>query len=103
MQRHFRARFLLDGTGNSRYWANSRPFEGLLVCVPAVAALGWRLSARAPSAALPTGSPLPARGSALLFATVAFLGYYDYRVFGNPFTLPYQVNRATYAATPYFL
>ena len=30
-------------------------------------------------------------------------GYYNHRVFGNAFTLPYQVNRATYASAPVFL
>ncbi|MGA9623737.1 MAG: hypothetical protein WBQ65_04650, partial [Bryobacteraceae bacterium] len=29
--------------------------------------------------------------------------YYNDRVFGNAFTLPYQVNRATYASAPVFL
>ena len=33
----------------------------------------------------------------------ACMAYYDYRVFGNAFTLPYQVNRATYAMAPVFL
>ncbi len=40
---------------------------------------------------------------ALIIATVAWLGYYDYRAFGSPFTLPYTVNRATYAVAPYYI
>jgi len=31
------------------------------------------------------------------------MGYYNWRVFGNPLTLPHQINRATYAVAPYFL
>jgi len=31
------------------------------------------------------------------------MAYYDYRLFGDPFTLPYEVNRATYASAPFFL
>ena len=31
------------------------------------------------------------------------MGYYNYRVFGNAFTPPYFVNRATYAVAPHFL
>jgi hypothetical protein len=31
------------------------------------------------------------------------MGYYDYRAFGNPVTLPYTVNRAEYAIAPYFV
>ena len=30
-------------------------------------------------------------------------GYYFWRVTGNPFQMPYQVDRDTYAVTPYFL
>jgi hypothetical protein len=30
------------------------------------------------------------------------MAYYDHRVFGDVFTLPYRVNRATYAVAPYF-
>ena len=29
--------------------------------------------------------------------------YYDYRAFGSPTTLPYTVNRATYAVAPYYV
>jgi hypothetical protein len=36
-------------------------------------------------------------------AAVAWLGYYDHRVFGNALTLPYTVDRAEYAAVPYFV
>jgi hypothetical protein len=31
------------------------------------------------------------------------MGYYNWRVFGNPLTLPYQINRATYAVSPVFI
>jgi len=31
------------------------------------------------------------------------MGYYDLRVFGNPTTLPYTVNRANYALAPYYV
>jgi hypothetical protein len=47
---------------------------------------------------------LRASGPIALFAVVAVLmGYYNYRVFGNALTLPYQVNRATYASAPVFV
>jgi hypothetical protein len=41
--------------------------------------------------------------AALLLIVAGMAGYYNYRVFGNAFTLPYQVNRATYASAPVFL
>jgi hypothetical protein len=31
------------------------------------------------------------------------MGYYNYRVFGSPTTLPYTVNRAQYGVAPYFV
>jgi hypothetical protein len=39
----------------------------------------------------------------VLVAAGAAMAYYNWRVFGNPLTLPYQINRATYAVSPYFL
>jgi len=76
--------------------ATSRPWEGLLVCAPAA----W-MAVRAISTQrkfLKTPGP-----AALLAAAAVLMGYYNYRVFGNPLTLPYQVNRATYASAPVFV
>jgi hypothetical protein len=39
----------------------------------------------------------------LLLVTAAAMGYYNWRVFGNPLTLPYQINRATYAVASVFV
>jgi len=41
--------------------------------------------------------------AAVLLVAVTFMGYYNARVFTNPFTLPYQVNRETYAVSPVFI
>lgn len=76
--------------------ANSRPWEGILVCVPAaIAAVRSLVAQRVLHKVM-----APA---VLLMAAVGSMGYYNYRVFGNPLTLPYQVNRATYAAAPVFI
>ena len=42
---------------------------------------------------------------AALVLAVAFLGlaYYFWRVTGDPFRMPYQVSRNTYAITPCFI
>jgi hypothetical protein len=40
---------------------------------------------------------------ALIVAAAAWMGYYDYRAFGSPVTLPYTANRAEYAIAPYFV
>lgn len=81
----------------------SRPYEGLLMCVPVACILGrWILFGKhrpAPTvlfrrAALPL---------VVLITGAAWMAYYDYRAFGNPLTLPYMVNRATYAVEPYWI
>ncbi len=82
--------------------ANSRPYEGLLVCIPAVFALCWWLINKPH----PPPSVLASRiapAAALLLLTVAFIGYYNYRVFGSVLTPAYQANRATYASAPHFV
>ena len=80
-----------------------RPYDGLLLCLPVAVYLGrWLFRGKnRPSPALllrRTALPL-----ALIMAGGAWMAYYDYRVFGNPLTLPYTVNRAQYAMAPYFI
>ncbi len=82
--------------------ANSRPYEGLLVCVPSVLFLIWQLAKKSCiSPSLMVRRVVPA--ALLLLATVAFMAYYNYRLFGSVFTPPYAVNRATYASAPHFI
>jgi hypothetical protein len=93
---------LLMGVGVSLL-ALSRPYEGLLLCVPVGFVLGrWMLFGdKRPSfgfVARRIALPL-----ALVVGAVAWLGYYDYRAFGNPLTPPYSVDRAEYAAAPYYI
>jgi hypothetical protein len=81
----------------------TRPYEGVLLCLPVVAVLGhWIVKGknRPRPAILMRGAVLPL---ALVIGAVAWLGYYDYRAFGNPLTLPYSVDRATYAIAPYYI
>jgi len=83
--------------------ALTRPYEGLLVCLPVTVALGhWVLFGknRPPVAVLFRRAAAPLL---LLVAGGAWLGYYDYRAFGSPFTLPYTVARNTYAIAPYYI
>jgi len=82
--------------------ANTRPYESLFFCVPIVIAAGvWILGMKHPPyrelilrIILPTGL--------LLAVTVAGMGYYFWKVTGNPLRTPYQVNLDTYIAAPYF-
>ncbi len=81
----------------------TRPYEGLLLCLPVAVALVRRLVI---SKDRPGGAELfrcAAPAAALLIAGAAWLGYYDSRVNGSPLILPYTINRATYATAPYFV
>ena len=83
--------------------AFTRPYEGLLLCLPVAVVLGrWALFAknRPAPAVLIRRAAFP---MVLIVAAGAWMGYYDYRAFGSPLTLPYTVNRAQYAMAPYFV
>jgi hypothetical protein len=82
--------------------ANSRPFEAALLAIPAAAALlVWALRERRrwPLLATQIAAPMVA----CLTITGALMAYYNWRVYGDPLTLPYQVNRETYAVSPVFV
>jgi hypothetical protein len=82
--------------------ANSRPYEGFLLCSTAAVILlvkmctdrGWR-SEFLRRAVLPL----------VLFVGIggATMAYYNWRVYGSPWTLPYTSNRTTYAVAPMFV
>jgi hypothetical protein len=83
--------------------ATSRPYEGVLLCLPVAVVLGhWILFGknRPTSGVLLRRTALPL---ALIIAAGAWMAYYDYRAFGNALTPPYKVNRATYAVAPYWV
>lgn len=83
--------------------ALTRPYEGLLLCLPVAVALAhWALKGKNRPAPLVLArrALLPL---ALIAAALAWLGYYDLRAFGNPLTLPYSVDRAQYAMAPYYV
>ena len=83
--------------------ATTRPYEGLLLCLPVLVALGqWLVVGgnRPRGVALLRLTVLPL---ALLLAAGGWMGYYNYRVFGSLTTLPYTLNRNSYAMAPYFI
>lgn len=83
--------------------ALTRPYEGMLLCLPVAAALihwAWHGGNRPEPAVLLRRAALPV---VVLLATLTWLGYYNYRSFGSPTTLPYTVDRAQYAIVPYFI
>jgi hypothetical protein len=81
----------------------SRPYDGMLLCLPVVCFLAWwmrRGKNRPTTAVLLRRTAIPLT---LFIAAGLSMAYYNYRVFGNPTTLPYTVNRAQYAVAPYFI
>ena len=83
--------------------ANSRPFEGLVFSLPVAVALGiWLFRKRGSDLRLALGRVIAPLGLAVAVCALG-TGYYFWRVTGNPFQMPYQVDRSTYAVTPYFL
>jgi hypothetical protein len=82
--------------GGMALLANTRPYEGLFLCVPVLASLLWWMWRKdSPSLKrslariiLPVGCVM-----ALVFAGMA---YYFWQVTGDPFTTPYQLNIRTY-------
>lgn len=83
--------------------ANSRPFEGLVLCTPvAVAMLVWLQGPNRPRLAQSFPRAVVPILLTLLFAGIA-TGYYYYRVTGSPFRMTYQVNLRTYEMAPPFL
>ncbi len=100
-------------TAHFRYWlltalgiailALTRPYEGILLCVPVAVVLGrwlWKGENRPATILVVRRAAVPL---ALIVAAVGWLGYYDYRAFGNPLTPPYTVDRNTYAIVPYYV
>jgi hypothetical protein len=85
--------------------ANSRPYEGLLFCVPAgVWLLAWlagkikskdAVGVRVRIVLLPL--------SAAVVLTFAFIGYYNLYLTGNALLFPHVLNTRTYHSTPLFL
>jgi hypothetical protein len=85
--------------------ANSRPYEGLLLCIPAaVVVLCWlvrktnphfNLHQRIRTVLLPL--------AAILLLLAAFMGYYNWRLTGSPLLFPHRLNVHTYDTAPVFV
>ncbi len=94
--------------------ANSRPYEGLLLCIAAMGILLiWLLGARGAGRWLGLSWTQPdwkrvtlgvlAPITVVLGLTFAAMGHYFLRVTGSPWTLPHTVEREQYAVVPFFV
>jgi len=83
--------------------ANSRPYEGFVFSLPvALALLVWMFGKKRPPLRL-LWCRVIAPILLVLTITAAAMSYYCWRVTGNPIEMPYQLERKTYAAAPFFL
>jgi hypothetical protein len=91
---------LLLGTGVA-VLVNTRPYEGGVLSAFVIAMVLYKTitSFSVSSAARKVVGPL----ALILLPTLVMMAYYNWRVFGNAFTLPYQLNRATYSTAGVFL
>jgi hypothetical protein len=85
--------------------ANTRPYEGLLFSLPVAAWFLWWLAGKAGSLTSPRNRVarvlLPI--SAVLTATLLFMGYYNWRLTGNALLFPHVLNSRTYRSAGLFL
>src|SRR5467141_2148069 len=85
--------------------ANTRPYEGLLFCIPVAGWFFWWLAGKTKSAVTPRTrlvrvfAPLVV----VLTLTVGFIGYYNWRLTGHAFLFPHTLNTRTYRTTGLFL
>ena len=93
-----RPRYAMLAAAGAVILANTRPYEGLVTAVVCGAFLAW--SRPALKLAL-TRIVVPAL--LVLLPAALWMGYYNQRITGDPFVLPYQLHDATYAANPLFL
>jgi hypothetical protein len=83
--------------------ANSRPYEGLVLSLLLSCALvGWMLSKEGPSLHTSVRHIVLPILMVLLLAA-GEIGFYNKRVTGNPFQMPYMLHEATYSVAPNFL
>ena len=101
-QEHRVRNALLMGLGVA-ILANSRPYEGLVLTIPvAVALFAWMLGRKRPALSVSLAKVvLPL--CLLLALTAVGMGYYNWRVTGSAFRMPFQEYQAQYDPTPYFL
>src|SRR6266404_5767152 len=85
--------------------ASTRPYEGFLFCIPASVWFAWWLAGKGkwpkPLRVRVVQVLLPL--AAMLLLTASFMGYYNWRLTGNPLLLPHVLNTRVYHTTGLFL
>jgi len=84
--------------------ANSRPYEGFIFSLPVAFALIWWLLTPSPDISWGAKVLRIAAPAGLILALIlAFDGYYNWRVTGNPLELPYTAYTQQYDTLPLFV
>jgi hypothetical protein len=85
--------------------ANSRPYEGFLFCAPIAVWFLWWLAGktRSKDSASLRFARVVAPLAIVLVITGAWMGYYNWRLTGNPTLMPHVLNTRTYHTSPLFL
>ncbi|MBZ5702676.1 MAG: hypothetical protein LAN84_12620 [Acidobacteriia bacterium] len=83
--------------------ASSRPLEGLILCLPAAAALLWWLGGRSSPPLRVTFRRVVAPVAVLVVLLAAFTAYYNFTLTGNALLLPYNLYMRTYDPVGLFL
>jgi hypothetical protein len=82
--------------------AMTRPYEGLVFCLPVAGALLWMLRQnKGKFRRMMSRMVVPI--ASVLVLTGAFLAYYNLKVTGNALLMPYVLNQQTYVVVPLFL
>ena len=103
IQRHRRLRdAAVMGIGLATL-ANTRPYEGLVFSLPIAMAMSVWLARQKQIPTLTVMRRVVLPLILILGVTGAAMGYYFWRVTGDPLLMPYQVDRQTYAMAPYFI
>jgi hypothetical protein len=82
--------------------ANSRPYEGIVLALPAGIVLFRRVQQRHLPLSI-IGKRIVLPFVLVLISAMLATGSYNHRVTGLAFRMPYQVNRDTYSMAPYFI
>jgi hypothetical protein len=83
--------------------ANSRPYEGLLICIPiAIALLLWMFRRARKGEGGRVLKHVIAPCLLILVPGLLWMGYYNFRVTGHPLQTPYMRHDQLYNRTPHF-
>ena len=83
--------------------AITRPYEGLVFCVPVAGLLCYWIGRPKRSNLRQTISRIVLPIGLVMVLLTAFLGYYNFRVSRNPLRMPYEINQQTYKVVPLFI